>query len=193
MAKSPHHLNNWAYLDKLKASFEDGTYEGMRCYSDLKRNWESIRDHGKNILAKQRDEATDPLEAFFSNVYEGVIPPPEQLLFIADCFMYYIQQNGKVELEDVFFGPKKSGVGNYAARLASKEKYYFFELAKYLYEKNNETSISDSKFADKYFDENVLCDETQKEANKTLSVNFDTDLDSFKRGLRRYRSEKADK
>jgi len=55
-------------------------------------------------------------------------PPIEVLVTIADAFDIYMAAGGALTLEDVFFGPAKKGVGNYAARKAKDDVYRNFHM-----------------------------------------------------------------
>ena len=65
------------------------------------------------------------IATFMYMVDTGFYPPPEVMLSILDCLNFYEDMNGKVSLEEVFFGKTQKGVGNYAAR-KKRSKYMRF-------------------------------------------------------------------
>ena len=72
----------------------------------------------------ERDELWDdplfnqsPLEAFLRSIRMGYYPSPELLLSVAKSIDLYFVANGKLTLEDVFFGSNQAKrKGNYSAR-----------------------------------------------------------------------------
>lgn len=87
-----------------------------------------------------RESYFSPLSEFLSAVKLGAYPRPEVMLALSDCFQFYYDSNGKVTLEQVFFGKLKKGVGNKAARNKSNEKFIKFGTAIYLND-GNKTQI----------------------------------------------------
>ena len=84
------------------------------------------------------------LSEFMSAVQLGMYPRPEVMLALNDCFQFYYESAGKVDLEQVFFGKLKKGVGNEAAKIRSQDKYIKLACALYL----NEGNRSKKEFAE---------------------------------------------
>ena len=77
---------------------------------------------------KREDTPTDnPLESLDLSIEASRYPPLEVLITISDAFKLYLAAEGKLSLEEVFFGPEKKGVGNYSARKARSEVFEKFE------------------------------------------------------------------
>jgi hypothetical protein len=55
-----------------------------------------------------------------SRLAVGLMPSTESMMSMANCFSKYFEENGKLELEEVFFGKTKKGVGNFSARRATR-------------------------------------------------------------------------
>lgn len=69
-------------------------------------------------------ETKSPLDRFLDDVSEGLYPTPEVISVIAECFSYYFGSEGKVELEDIFFGVTlEKGTGNYSAQRKRHERF----------------------------------------------------------------------
>lgn len=103
----------------------------------------------------QGSSYSSALSEFLSAVELGMYPRPEVMLALSDCFQFYYDSAGKVDLEQVFFGKLKRGVGNEAAKIRSNDKYIKLAIALYFNEDNrskkelaedviNELGLSDS-------------------------------------------------
>jgi hypothetical protein len=140
---------------------------------DLEESWGILEANYKNISLNVtvRDDACPmtPFNAFRYFIDSGIYPPPEVLLAIDECLNLYMDLGGKIELEEVFFGTKKSGVGNYSARQKNDEVYKEMLITIAL------NKVSDSN--------NSLAEIAEELIN---SNNLNNDVDSFLRGFRRY-------
>lgn len=74
------------------------------------------------------DYYVEPFWAFMNSMMVGVYPPPEVLMSLAECFNLYINGEGSLDLEDVFFGDLVTGAGNLAKRLAKGGVYNQFHM-----------------------------------------------------------------
>ncbi len=138
----------------------------------LEESWKLLEDYYNNPIEDAVDRSriiqTTPLSAFRYMIEAGIYPPPEVLLALDDCFNMYMAQKGEVELEQIFFGDKKRGVGNYAAKTYKERAYKHLQI---------ELSI------------NSACEhKIQIEVAERVIELFKLtdDVDSFLRGYRRY-------
>ncbi|NVJ62194.1 MAG: hypothetical protein HWE27_17540 [Gammaproteobacteria bacterium] len=79
---------------------------------------EEYNEEFPGSVRREQFSSVSPFDAFMYMVGAGFYPTPEVLLAIHECFETYINMEGKVSLEDVFFGKKERGIGNYSAREA---------------------------------------------------------------------------
>ena len=52
-------------------------------------------------------------------IQNGLMPPAEMLLVMADCYMEYLAAHGKKSLESAMLGPPKPRIGTLAKRMAN--------------------------------------------------------------------------
>jgi hypothetical protein len=107
----------------------------------LKDDWESIferYDIEKQYINHYR--FGNPIDYFVSNIYGGRYPPPEIVIMIAHCFTLYFKAEGKLSLEEVFFGKPKKRAGNFASRKSKHNNYVEFHF-----------QVIQSKFCDNNF------------------------------------------
>ena len=138
----------------------------------LEESWKLLDDYYNNPMEDVIDRSsivqTTPLSAFRYMIEAGFYPPPEVLLALDDCFEMYMAQRGKVELEQIFFGDKKRGVGNYAARTYKERAYKHLHV---------ELSLK------------IFCEQKNQieVAERVIELfKLTDDVDSFLRGYRRY-------
>ena len=65
---------------------------------------------------------SSPVASFVFKINRGVMPSVEALSAICECFNECFEAEGALELEEVFFGPKRKGVGNRSAIIASQQQ-----------------------------------------------------------------------
>lgn len=65
---------------------------------------------------------TSPLSSFRDRLSKGLIPTIESMWVISECFGKYLDAEGTLELEEVFFGKPKKSLGNFSARRALEDK-----------------------------------------------------------------------
>lgn len=68
-----------------------------------------------------------PLEAFLDYIIHGLYPPPHVIRTVAECFEEYFRAVGEKELEEIFFGSRIRGKGNYSARSKYGHEYIIFD------------------------------------------------------------------
>jgi len=76
------------------------------------------------------EQFDNPLDALSYYADLAFIPPPEVVSAFRVYYTKYLNSGGDLELEEVFFGPKKPGVGNHASRRRKSlvMEYLSFEL-----------------------------------------------------------------
>jgi hypothetical protein len=114
-------------LDKdFDTEQESISFESIK---SLKDKWESIFE--RYDIEKQyynHYRFGNPIDYFVSNIYQGRYPPPEIVTMIAHCFTLYFKAEGKLSLEEVFFGKPKKRAGNYASRKSKHNNYVEFHF-----------------------------------------------------------------
>jgi len=167
--KKNNYHNTWHHARELRANLQTG----FNPYLDgLEGTWKAIASHQGDITALRTDDekiADNPLSAFSFYLQAGYYPPPEILLAIDSAFIQYKSNAGELELEDVFFGHRKKGVGNYAARESGQS---FYRLL-YLIDRHDDTKGL-----------------TQITEELFLEFSIDRDIDSFLRGYRRWKGHR---
>lgn len=138
----------------------------------LEESWKLLEDYYNNpiedVVDRSRIVQTTPLRAFRYMIEAGLYPPPEVLLALDSCFEMYMAQRGKVELEQIFFGDKKRGVGNYAAQNYKDRAYNHLQV---------ELLINNA------FEQKIQIEV----AERVMELfKLTDDVDSFLRGYRRY-------
>lgn len=63
--------------------------------------------------------ASSPLAVLFLCIEMGYYPPPELLLVLHEAWQAYLQNSGKLTLEEAFLGPPKPKAGNHAMRTSA--------------------------------------------------------------------------
>ncbi len=122
------HTNWKEQIVKRRKSLEESDGTMLEC---LEEEWREI-DWGGDKRKGLLNVANNPLNILDYFLDICTFPPPEVLMVIADMYRKYIYAEGTLSMEDVFFGPPKKGVGNYAAtRSVDKSKTYnLFHLAR---------------------------------------------------------------
>lgn len=161
--------NSWEFIRK---------YEERKIDEKLLENEKSLEKEFKVIIENSvnslnfdnfiihKDTEMTPLISFLTYYELGVYPPPSVFAALAESFNEYERAKGKVELEEIFFGKPKRGIGNKSARMSkSFSMKYMFLL------------INSDEY--KY---------TQSEAAEVTiaDLDLDDDVDSFVRKYRRY-------
>ena len=165
MSKSPHYKNYWDEVRNWRVKLTDEGVSNYPVQESLETSWNilscslyTVNYKGKphQLLSREDDERTagTPLDAFNFYIDSGFYPPPEILLWLYDCFSYYLGAKGKVSLEHIFFGRETPSVGNESARRAADEVYRLFSamvmFEKMGAEKNNQTARTQLQLAEHF-------------------------------------------
>jgi len=118
--------NSWDYIESLRSQIINSKGVG---YISLEESWEQLDELYMGIYERNGKSASTPLDDFLYSTEGGFYPRPEILVFLAESFEYYFLMKGKVNLEDIFFGKQKKGVGNQAAQKARKEMIQLLDFA----------------------------------------------------------------
>lgn len=125
---------------------------------------------------KEKPDQVQVLESFRTAVAAGVIPDPNTLIFVANCFAMYLDRtgkpdtNGRVSLDLCFGMPSKQRVGNPAQQKAKQkdDEWYFFLMARHRREYPDSTIQKASEIA--YAEINDEPRITQKQNDEALST-----------------------
>lgn len=114
--------------------------------------WEKLKStySETDIEALKAGDLT-PVEALIGSVIDGLYPPPEVLISLSECFEFYFNAGGVIELEEVFFGKPKRGVGIYGKRLARDSLCYTFH-ANWAVHQLDKTDVSQRDLAEELLD-----------------------------------------
>lgn len=171
-------LNTLEHLQEIQQKLLNNPNGGGVFERGLEDSWKLLCDEYNSKGKKQLDEREDYLAPFSSFRYWvglGIYPPPETLLALLECFETYISLEGKVELEQIFFGKKKIGTGNHSARMA-REKIMRHFHTRWQTEKNKiDSPKTQSELAEEFIERFNLADSTE-----------DDYVDSFLRQYRRF-------
>jgi hypothetical protein len=161
---SSENKNTWKYITWLEEQKSNSSeFEGLH---NLSKQFDEFNNPEKHLtLEIVKSFFKSPLDAFLCCVELGIYPPPEVMYAIADSFNLYLAENGKQDLETVFFGKPVKGIGNKASRV-NKVKHYekFFLLA---FDMQEKTQI---ELAEKFI----------------LDNDIRVDVESFLRSYRRF-------
>lgn len=117
----------WEQMEKWFRYFQADTDGLDSALGTLVNAWEVLHqefdpDNLWNIErgAQIRRVSGTPLGALTYFLDMGLYPPPELLLTLADCWRTYIENSGKITLDDAFLGKPKKSSGNYAKQKRTK-------------------------------------------------------------------------
>lgn len=189
--------NSWRWVDRVLDDIETDTekYPWKVFMEELwQRNCsEKNRDKLSAVIPDRREIRfeTSPVESLQFWRSLPSYPPPEVLMAIEDAFAVYFRAEGRLSLEEVFFGPVKKGVGNYAARKAAENQDYatfdhYVESFPYRYPELK--GASQIAMLEKFFEHKRLISKNFEDSEADMNI----DLDSFMKGYRRWRKRKAD-
>lgn len=91
----------------------------------LRRQWRAMRKElpkysywrdTVELLTRISKKNGATIAGFMDAIGSGFYPPPEVLLAVHDAFEAYLAADGKLSLEEAFFGDPSRKLGNYAAR-----------------------------------------------------------------------------
>jgi len=182
----------------LKTNTSD--YPWRESFEDIWRYLSEIqRDYYQQIsmVERENDYSSNCIEELDFAIDMPRFPAPEVLIAISEAFRVYMAAGGALELEDVFFGPAKKGVGNYAARKRKEQLYNDFEfyvnfgdisMSKEEIEKHRESSL-ESK-AIEYLAHGKMNPHFARVLNRTPNYYDISDPESYLRGYRRWKRNK---
>jgi len=160
----------------------------------LESQWEEISYHDID----RGDYCTledSPLEILDFCIADDFLtyPPPEILWVIARQFKWYMLNEGEITLEEAFFGKPIKGKGVYAKRATNKKIniYKAFHL-----KVRANPGIPQSRLLEQYCNNPPPDIGPSRETCYYIYIenqNNEIDQDSFLRGYRRWKEEKADK
>lgn len=162
----------------LKASYDLNDYPA---YRSLETDWKLIED--KNPLFKEErdlNRSKSPLSSFMYNLDSGFYPPPEVLLALCSCFSTYFNANGRISLDEAFFG-RKHKIKSSQAYLDSLELKYSLFHSMYAKPKRLFNSELNGK---------PLVDKAIEFLELPINQNHELDPESFLRGYRRWQENK---
>lgn len=151
--------------------------KGYPALSSLEEIWQLIDNESDIPFTREeiKDISGNPLGSISYIIEMGYYPPPELLLCLSECFNVYLSGGGSLELEEIFFGKPKKGLGNHAARFKKDLSMLDFKLR---LEAKNNPDKTQIQIAVDYISEN----------------NLEIDPESLLRTYRRsYKNYKADK
>ncbi|WP_019028763.1 RuvA C-terminal domain-containing protein [Colwellia piezophila] len=100
---------------------------GLEQIDRLEKLYKKIAGRIPELLPyKEHFRFNNPLELFLNDISCGSYPPPEILMMLAKCFNLYFIAEGKLSLEEVFFGQVVKRSGNYSMRKVSSTNFKEF-------------------------------------------------------------------
>lgn len=180
--------NSWEWVEAIREEIQTDThnYPWREASEEL---WEAVTQFQNDEeigFTREEEGGLTPVEALIHYMEVPRYPPIEVLSTIAEAFAIYLRAEGKLSLEDVFFGDLKRSVGNHSARKAKYEVFQRFELHNQIklvetYRKNGIAPTLE-KLAEEFINNGKevlhigdMC-ETEEE-----------DVESFLRGYRRWK------
>jgi len=123
-----------------------------------------------------------PIEYFLSYIRCGSIPPAELLMSVAKSFDLYFMMEGKLSLEEVFFGKPPPRLGCYAKRKLHSFEGINFRLFEHSIRRGEAESYE--KLAEIF----ILNQMVNSEVKRDLTL---ADVEAFVRKYRRWKQKKA--
>lgn len=115
---------------------------GLNEIETLEKQYNKIAEREEwRIPYKKHFRQGNPLEIFLQDISYGSYPPPEVMMMLAKCFSLYLIAEGKLSLEEVFFGRQVKRAGNYSMRKARSSNFKEFH---YQVEHNKQFAIKSS-------------------------------------------------
>lgn len=97
----------------------------------IRRQWRAIRSElpqdsywrdTVRLLRHTSLQDGQNIVGFMDAVCSGFYPPPDVLFAVHDAFEAYLAADGKLSLEEAFFGKPTPKLGNYAARMHAERR-----------------------------------------------------------------------
>jgi hypothetical protein len=188
--------NTWARVREIRSELTTDT-ENYPWRSSAEELWEFVSHFQNDELfgfERESEHGDNPLSSLNDCIEVPRYPPFEVIVAIAEAFNIYIAAQGKLTLEDAFFGPTKRGVGNYAARAFSDEKRYkdfhrFVSDNGYLKSLKGDTSDKRMNLEDKalIFLQHKCSTINMRLGGQLSDNNEHSDPETFLRGYRRWK------
>lgn len=188
------HPNTWEWAEDIRKETLTDTdnYPWRSACEELWSRVTDIQDDEYLNIERSETSGDHPIEALSHWLEIPRYPPIEVLMAISDAFDIYMDASGALTLEDVFFGPTKKGVGNYAARKARDDVFrnfhMYISMEALSTKRNNEKPGDMETLASEYlaYGKNPFAAKALK-----MEPNYDNgqDPDSFLRGYRRWKKE----
>jgi len=182
LTKDP--INSWEYAGQFRISLEkqrSSDKSPVEVALTLKSPYDEIPEtiDGQDCeehLDGIEESLQSPVQAFIHYATTGTSPPSYITIAIAQGFKRYLDAEGSLELEEVFFGKTRRSQGNYANRYQQDTNYKEFheEVLGYV-----------AIIYGKIFSSNTDS-LTQNAENFLTRNNHDIDVDTFLRGYRRW-------
>lgn len=186
--------NSWEWADGIRSKLQTETkeYPWREACEEL---WSHVTEiqHDDYMGFKREDRiGRTPFESLDTCIEASRYPPMEVLVTLNDALKMYFWGKGKLSLEDVFFGPEKKGVGNYAARKARSKVYEDFEsfliLGHFGFGKSAKKREKDQSLLEKIEEFLAYGKDPLGAESKEAKRDFDNEIDpeSFLRGYKRW-------
>jgi hypothetical protein len=123
---------------------------GLKEIERLVQQYKLIGERMEYLLPYEKNlDSDNPLDIFLFDISCGSYPPPEIIMMLAKCFNLYFLAEGKLTLEEVFFGKIIKKSGNYSRRKARNNSFKEFHY-QVIKEKGNSKYIG-PKFVSDHF------------------------------------------
>ncbi len=98
--------------------------------NELETTWQLLSSHYDGIISRENlpSVSDNIMGILLFHIELGFYPPPEIILTLKDMHDEYINGNGKLTLEEVFYGSPQKKAGNFSARTISKHKDIFLNM-----------------------------------------------------------------
>lgn len=122
--------NQWREIEEWYRYSQEHHDDDRPVLNSLNQSWEIMAENGglsdEEAGRGEKCRAADtPFATLFYFVEMGFYPPPELLLGLHDTWHRYLEAQGKLSMEEAFFGSPRKGLGNYAARRTSRFRLMF--------------------------------------------------------------------
>lgn len=115
----------WQQVANWYALLEHARKEPDSVYSKFNEAWDLVLSEHSIFNKRGKDLSNfgeTPLDALRYIIGMSCYPPPELLLAITDCLDTYMADQGRMTLEEAFFGRVRKSAGNHAKRSKSKSR-----------------------------------------------------------------------
>ena len=121
--------NSWERVKEIRNELQTDTsnYPWREAVEDLWKEVSYAQLDDICMVNREDTSGNTPIDNLMHCVEQPRYPPMEVIIAITEAFRVYMLAGGDLELEDVLFGSRKKGVGNYAARKAKEKSYEDFD------------------------------------------------------------------